>query len=303
MHWGTLKMTETLRFDNRVVVVTGAGAGLGRQHALMFGARGAKVVVNDLGGGVAGGGKSSAAAEGVVEEIKALGGEAVANFDSVEDGAKVIQTALDAFGTVDVVVNNAGIIRDAAFHKMTADDWDLVVRVHLKGAAEVTRAAWPIMRDKRYGRVVMTTSAAGIYGNFGQANYSAAKLGMYGLAKPLAEEGFSKSIFVNTIAPVAASRMTQSLLTEEQFNKIKPEWVSPLVGWLAHEHCTETKGLFEVGAGYFAKLRWERTLGRKFSTNAPLTPDDVMQHWDKITDFSDAQHPTSLADTTKIIFE
>ena len=227
----------------------------------------------------------------------------MANFDSVEDGAKVIQTALDAFGTVDVVVNNAGIIRDAAFHKMTEDEWDLVVRVHLKGAAEVTRAAWPIMRDKRYGRVIMTTSAAGIYGNFGQANYSAAKLGMYGLANTLAEEGFTKNIFVNTIAPVAASRMTQSLLTEEQFNKIKPEWVSPLVGWLAHERCTETKGLFEVGAGYVAKLRWERTRGRKFSTNAPFTPDDVEQQWVDITDFSDAQHPTSLADTTKIMFE
>ena len=165
-------MAEQLRYDGKVVIVTGAGNGLGRSHALMFGARGARVVVNDLGGGIHGDGKSSAAADKVVEEIKALGGQAVANYDSVEDGDRIVKTALDAFGTVDIVVNNAGILRDSSFHKMTVEDWSLIERVHLNGSFRVTHAAWPIMREKGYGRIVMTTSAAGIYGNFGQANYS-----------------------------------------------------------------------------------------------------------------------------------
>src|SRR5215471_18057098 len=165
-----------LRFDNRVVIVTGAGNGLGRSHALLFGSRGAKVVVNDLGGGHTGGGKSSAAADKVVEEIKAAGGEAVANYDSVEDGAKIVQCALDSFKRLDIVVNNAGILRDTSFHKLTPEDWDLIYRVHLLGSFRVTHAAWNHLRDQGYGRVVFTASAAGIYGNFGQTNYAMAKL-------------------------------------------------------------------------------------------------------------------------------
>ncbi|WP_447929897.1 SDR family NAD(P)-dependent oxidoreductase [Sphingopyxis fribergensis] len=290
-------MTEQLRFDNKVVIITGAGAGLGRSHALMFGARGAKVVVNDLGGDTAGGGKSSAAADKVVEEIKALGGEAVANYDSVEDGAKIVQTALDAFGTVDIVVNNAGILRDASFQKMSDADWDLILRVHLNGTKSVTQAAWPIMREKGYGRIVMTTSAAGIYGNFGQANYSAAKLGIYGLANTLAEEGRAKNILVNTIAPIAASRLTETVMPPELLANLKPEAVTPLVGWLAHESCEETKGLFEVGAGYIAKLRWERTQGHIFGSDRPFTPENVAQKWAKITDFTDSEHPAAVAET------
>ncbi len=296
-------MTEQLRFDNKVVIVTGAGAGLGRQHALMFGARGAKVVVNDLGGDIAGGGKSSAAADSVVEEIKALGGEAVANYDSVEDGAKIVQTALDTFGTVDVLINNAGILRDTSFAKMTEADWDLILRVHLGGTKAVTQAAWPILRDKAYGRIVMTTSAAGIYGNFGQANYSAAKLGIYGLANTLAEEGRAKNILVNTIAPIAASRLTETAFPEEFLANLKPEAVSPLVGWLAHESCTETKGLFEVGAGYIAKLRWERTRGHSFGTDRAFTPDDVARLWGKIGDFADAEHPVTVNDTFTAVMQ
>ncbi|MDE0856025.1 MAG: SDR family NAD(P)-dependent oxidoreductase [Nevskia sp.] len=179
-------MSDKLRYNGKVVIVTGAGNGLGKQHALLFGARGAKVVVNDLGGSIHGGGKSSAAADAVVQEIKALGGEAVANYDSVEDGAKIVQTALDAFGTIDIVINNAGILRDSSFQKMTPEDWDLIQRVHLKGSFAVSHAAWPVMRDKGYGRIVMTTSAAGIYGYFGQATYSAAKLGILGLSNTLA---------------------------------------------------------------------------------------------------------------------
>ncbi|MBC7975991.1 MAG: SDR family NAD(P)-dependent oxidoreductase, partial [Myxococcales bacterium] len=181
-------MADELRFDGKVVVITGAGAGLGRSHALLFAKRGAKVVVNDLGGTHTGAGKSSAAADKVVAEIKEAGGNAVANYDSVEDGDKIIKTAVDAFGRVDVVINNAGILRDTTFHKMTKDDWDLIYKVHLLGAFRVTHAAWPLMREQGYGRILFTTSAAGLYGNFGQANYSAAKLALVGLTQTLALE-------------------------------------------------------------------------------------------------------------------
>jgi NAD(P)-dependent dehydrogenase (short-subunit alcohol dehydrogenase family) len=293
-------MTESLRFDNRVVIVTGAGTGLGREHALMFGARGARVVVNDLGGDVLGHGRSSSAADKVVAEIKESGGVAVASHDSVENGEKIVQTALDAFGTVDVVVNNAGILRDSSFHKMTQDDWDLVLRVHLTGTKAVTQAAWPIMREKGYGRVVMTSSAAGIYGNFGQANYSAAKLGLVGFANTLGDEGRSKNILVNTIAPMAASRMTENLLPPEDLARLRPELVSPLVGWLAHETCTETKGVFEVGAGFIAKFRWERSRGRRFGDS--LSVEDVARQWSGVTDFADADHPSELVHSMKAVF-
>ncbi|AXQ29426.1 SDR family NAD(P)-dependent oxidoreductase [Solimonas sp. K1W22B-7] len=287
-------MSNELRYDGKVVIVTGAGNGLGRQHALMFGARGAKVVVNDLGGNIHGGGKSSAAADKVVEEIKALGGDAVANYDSVEDGASIVKTAVDAFGTVDIVINNAGILRDVSFHKMSVDDWNLIVRVHLNGSFAVSHAAWPIMRDKGYGRIVMTTSAAGIYGNFGQANYSAAKLALVGLANTLAQEGRSKNVHVNTIAPIAGSRLTETVLPPELLDALKPEYVSPLVGWLCHEDCKETGGLFEVGAGYHAKLRWERTRGHSFKLGRGFGPEEVAKNWGKVTDFKDGEYPTNI---------
>jgi NAD(P)-dependent dehydrogenase (short-subunit alcohol dehydrogenase family) len=287
-------MAEQLRYDNKVVIVTGAGNGLGKQHALLFGARGARVVVNDLGGNIHGGGRSSAAADQVVAEIKALGGEAVANYDSVEDGARIVQTALDAFGTIDIVINNAGILRDTSFQKMTVEDWDLIQRVHLKGSFAVSHAAWPIMRDKGYGRIVMTTSAAGIYGNFGQANYSAAKLGILGLSNTLAIEGRNKNVHCNTIAPIAGSRLTETVLPPELIAELKPEFVSPLVGWLAHEDCKETGGLFEVGAGYIGKLRWERSRGHSFKLGRAFGPDEVAAQWHKITDFKDAEHPADI---------
>jgi len=283
-----------LRFDGRVAIVTGAGGGLGRSHALLLGSLGAKVVVNDLGGAATGGGKSSAAADKVVEEIKALGGEAVANYDSVEHGESIVKTALDAFGTVDIVINNAGILRDVSFAKMTQADWDLILKVHLTGSMSVSHAAWPIMREKGYGRIIMTTSAAGIYGNFGQANYCAAKLGIAGLANCLAEEGRGKNIFVNTIAPIAASRLTETVMPPELLKHLNPEAVSPLVAWLSHESCQETKGLFEVGAGYIAKLRWERAQGNVFALGKKFSIDDVASRWSKITDFTDAEHPTSV---------
>lgn len=292
-----------LRFDGRVAIVTGAGGGLGRQHALTLAARGCKVLVNDLGGSAQGDGKSSSAADRVVEEIRAAGGEAVANYDSVENGEAIVKTALDAFGTVDIVINNAGILRDVSFAKLARADWDLVLRVHLNGSMSVSHAAWPIMREKGYGRIVMTTSAAGIYGNFGQANYCAAKLGILGLANCLAEEGRSKNIFVNTIAPLAASRLTETVMPPELLKLLKPEAVSPLVAWLAHENCQETKGLFEVGAGYIAKLRWERTEGYFFPNGRAFSVDDVARRWDKITDYSASTHPSTTTESVGPILD
>ncbi len=287
-------MSNELRFDGKVALVTGAGNGLGRTHALLLAARGAKVVVNDLGGTATGGGKSSAAADKVVAEIKAAGGEAVANYDSVEDGAKIVQTALDTFKRIDIVVNNAGILRDTTFHKMTQEDWDLIYRVHTLGSFRVTHAAWPLMRDQGSGRIIFTASAAGIYGNFGQANYAMAKLGLVGLSNTLALEGAKKNVHSNVIAPLAGSRLTETVLPKELVDQLKPELVSPLVAWLAHERCEENGGLFEVGGGFMGKLRWERTEGKSFPVGRPLTPDAVAAAWGEVTDFSKATHPSNV---------
>jgi len=288
-------MSKELRFDDKVAIVTGAGNGLGKSHALLLASRGAKVVVNDLGGDIHGdGNRSSAAADAVVEEIKAAGGEAVANYDSVTDGDKIVQTAMDAFGTVDIVINNAGILRDVSFAKMTDKDFDLILDVHLKGTYSVTHAAWPIMKEKGYGRIIMTTSAAGIYGNFGQANYCAAKLGITGLANSLAIEGRKANICVNTIAPIAGSRLTETVLPPDLIEKLKPEYVSPLVAWLTHEGCEETGGLYEVGAGFIGKLRWQRSSHGVFNTANDLSPEQVEASWNKVTDFTDADNPTDI---------
>lgn len=292
-----------LRFDGRVVIVTGAGAGLGRQHALTFAARGAKVVVNDLGGAKDGSGRSYRAAYEVVEEIRALGGEAVANHDSVENGQAIVDIAVKTYGTVDVIINNAGILRDVSFHNMKQEDWDLVTRVHLNGSMSVTHAAWPIFRAKGYGRVIMTTSAAGLYGNFGQANYSAAKMGVIGLANTLGEEGAGKGIHVNTIAPLAASRLTESLLPPEVANLLKPEAVSPLVAWLCHQDCTENKGIFEVGAGYISKVRWQRSQGVCLPSSSGFSAEDIQASWSKITDFSASSHPANAIDALSPILK
>lgn len=295
-------MSKEMRFDDRVVVITGAGAGLGRSHALDFASRGAKVVVNDLGGGGHGEGKSSEAADKVVEEIIEAGGEAVANYDSVEDGAAIIRTALDNFDRVDVLVNNAGILRDASFAKMTDEDWDLIYRVHVLGAYKVTKAAWPIMLEQGYGRIVNTASAAGIYGNFGQANYSFAKRGLIGFTNTLAIEGTRKGIKANVIAPVAGSRLTESILPKEVIEALKPEYVTPLVIRLCAQDSEETGQLFEVGAGWISKLRWERSKGVCFPPNEGLSAEQVSAAWDQIGDFTDAEHPESIQDTFGPVF-
>ncbi len=284
-----------LRFDGRVAIITGAGNGLGRAHALLLASRGCKVVVNDLGGAATGGGKSGAAADKVVEEIKAAGGEAVANYDSVEDGDKVVQTALDTWKRVDILVNNAGILRDTSFVKMTDDDWDLIMRVHVRGAYKTTKAAWDHMRNANYGRVIFTASAAGIYGNFGQTNYAAAKMGVIGLSNTLALEGKKYGIQVNTIAPIAASRLTETVAgMKDLLPKLSPEYVSPLVAWLANEACQDTGGLFEVGGGVFTKLRWERTKGKALKLGRAIQPEQVQKAWSEVCNFANADHPTDI---------
>ncbi|HLU68363.1 MAG TPA: SDR family NAD(P)-dependent oxidoreductase [Kofleriaceae bacterium] len=296
-------MSDELRFDDRVAIVTGAGNGLGRSHALLLAARGAKVVVNDLGGGIHGEGKSQRAADAVVDEIVKAGGVAVANYDSVEDGAKIVKTALDAFGRVDIVVNNAGILRDVSFAKMSPEDWELIYRVHVKGSFAVTHAAWPHMREQKYGRVIMTASAAGIYGNFGQANYGMAKLGLVGLSNTLAIEGRKNNVHVNTIAPIAGSRLTETVLPKELIEALRPEFVSPLLAYLCHESCEETGGLFEVGGGFFAKLRWERARGKTFRLGRAITPESVRDSWKEIASFDKAEHPDTIAASMQPIME
>jgi len=292
-----------IRFDDRVVIITGAGNGLGRSHALDFGKRGAKVVVNDLGGSGFGEGADQRVADVVVDEIKAAGGEAVANYDSVTDGDKIVQTAMDAFGRVDVVVNNAGILRDKSFQKMTDEDWDLIFDVHVRGAYKVTHAAWPLMREQGYGRIVFTTSAAGIYGNFGQTNYSAAKLAQLGMAQTLAAEGHKKNILVNTIAPIAGSRLTETVMSKEIVDLLKPEFVTPLVVKLCDENSDITNGLYEVGAGFVAEVRWERTQGAYLDTESGFEAEDIDANWKRITDFTDATYPANIGEANKALFK
>uniref|UniRef100_A0A3B4T5X5 Hydroxysteroid (17-beta) dehydrogenase 4 n=1 Tax=Seriola dumerili TaxID=41447 RepID=A0A3B4T5X5_SERDU len=271
---------------------------MGVEYALAFAERGASVIVNDLGADTKGGGKSSAAADKVVEEIRAKGGKAVANYDSVEDGEKLIQAALDAFGRI------------GAYCFCMAELWlsklipilNLIQRVHLRGSFLVTRAAWNHMKNQKFGRIIMTASAAGIYGNFGQANYSAAKLGMLGLANTLAVEGRKYNIYCNTIAPVAGSRLTETVMPPDLVASLKPEYVAPLVLWLCHDQCQENGGLFEVGAGWIGKLRWERTQGHIVrQKNQPMNPEAVRDQWDKICDFTDATKPTNVQESLQSI--
>ncbi len=296
-------MSNAYRFDGKVVVVTGAGNGLGRAHALGFAKAGAKVVVNDLGGSHRGEGQSPAAADQVVADIRAAGGEAVANYDSVEAGERIVQAALDAFGRIDVLVNNAGILRDVSFAKLTAEDWELVYRVHVLGALKTTQAAWPHFRAQKSGRVLFTTSAAGLYGNFGQANYAAAKMALVGLANTLAIEGEKNNIRVNTIAPIAGSRLTETVLPSDLIAALKPELVTPLVLRLCHDSFTETGGLYEVGGGFFAKVRLERARGKTFRLGRTVTPADLERAWPDIAGFADASHPTNLMESMGPVLE
>ncbi|HAY67652.1 MAG TPA: short-chain dehydrogenase [Acidimicrobiaceae bacterium] len=278
-------MTEQLGFDGRVAIVTGGGGGLGREHALMLASRGALVVVNDLGGAVDGTGSDKGAAERVVDEIKRAGGEAVADTNSVataEGGAAIVQTALDAYEHVDIVINNAGILRDKAFHNMTPEQFESVLDVHLRGAFHVTQPAWPHLRKQNYGRVVLTSSAAGVFGNFGQVNYGAAKMALVGFANALAIEGVRYNILANAITPVAETRMTEDLIAGGGLaGKIGSEYVAPLVTYLCHESCEATGRVFTVGGGRVAEVFIAEGPG---FVDVDLSPESIRDHWDEVVD-------------------
>ncbi len=288
-------MNGKLDYKGRVAVITGAGNGLGRSHALLLASRGAHVVVNDLGGGISGEGKGSAeAADAVVAEIRAAGGDAIADAHNVLDGDRIVETALDAYGRVDILICNAGILRDRSFRKMSDAEWRDVVEVHLHGSYKTARAAWPAMSEQGYGRLVFTASAAGLYGNFGQTNYSAAKLGTYGLVRSLAVEGAAKNIRANCIAPLAASRMAGTVFSDEMMAKMQPDAVSPLVAYLCHEDCPVNGALFEVGGGWAAQVRWERAAGAAFDPSAPHSIEDIARRWCEVTGFDGGDHPDDV---------
>jgi NAD(P)-dependent dehydrogenase (short-subunit alcohol dehydrogenase family) len=276
--------------QDRVIVVTGAGGGLGREYALTLAKEGASVVVNDLGGARDGTGSGSAMADEVVKEITDAGGRAVANYDSVaetEGAENIVKTALDEFGKIDGIVSNAGILRDGTFHKMPFENWDAVLKVHLYGGYNVIRAAWPHFREQGYGRVVVATSTSGLFGNFGQANYSAAKLGLVGLINTLAQEGAKYNIKTNALAPIAATRMTQDILPPEVFEKITPEYVAPVVAYLCTEEVPDTASIFIVGGGKVQRAALFQNDGVTFS-NVPSV-DDVAAKWNEIDDLSGAK--------------
>jgi NAD(P)-dependent dehydrogenase (short-subunit alcohol dehydrogenase family) len=283
----------SLRFDGKVAVITGAGGGLGKAYAIALAQRGAKVVVNDLGGSHSGSGASTRAADVVVEELRAMGAAAEANYNSVEDGDKIIETAIQAFGRVDILINNAGILRDVSFAKMTQNDWDLINTVHLKGVYKCTKAAWPHMIQHGFGRIVNVTSAAGVYGNFGQVNYSTAKSGIMGFTKSCALEGVRKNVLSNCICPLAQSRMTETVLPKDMLNFLKPGAIVPVVLFMCHESSDANGEIIEAGGGWHAKIRVERAKGTYIP--GEFSVEDVQQHWERIGDFTETQHPTLIA--------
>jgi NAD(P)-dependent dehydrogenase (short-subunit alcohol dehydrogenase family) len=291
-----------MRFDGRVAIITGAGGGLGRCHALELARRGAKVLVNDLGGALDGSGASSSAAQRVVDEITASGGQAAANHDSVATpagGQAIVQAALTAFGRVDVLVNNAGILRDKAFHKMDPAMVDAVLDVHLKGAFYVSQPAFALMREQGYGRIISTSSASGLFGNFGQANYGAAKAGLAGLTRVLALEGAGHGIKANAIAPIASTRMTQDLLGDLA-SQVSPESVSPVVAYLAHQDCSVNGNVYSVAGGRIARIFVAETQGVVLPEITAEAVRDQMAGIDQ-PGAAGYHQPASLDDETTII--
>jgi NAD(P)-dependent dehydrogenase (short-subunit alcohol dehydrogenase family) len=293
-----------LRYDGRVAIVTGAGQGLGRQHALELAGRGAKVVVNDLGGALDGTGASTGPAADVVAEIKKNGGEAAASTDNVataEGAEAIVRTALDAFGRVDIVVNNAGILRDKSFKNMSPEEFDQVIAVHLRGSFLVTHAAWPHLREQAYGRVIMTSSPAGLFGNFGQANYSSAKMGLVGLTKTLAAEGAKYDIKVNAIAPIAWTRMTEDLFPADFKDKLSVELVTPVVAWLVHESNESSGETYTVGGGRVARVIVAE--GPGFTKKDGLSVEDVRDNWQQINQTEPYLLAKNIGEQTAALFQ
>ena len=292
---------DEIRFDGRVAVITGAGGGLGRVYALELAKRGAKIVVNDFGGARDGAGEGSATpAQKVVEEIKAAGGEAVANYDNVatpEGGEKIVKAALDAYGTVDILINNAGILRDKSILKMEPETWKAVLDVHLHGAFHVTKPAFAVMKEKGYGRIIMTTSAAGLYGNFGQTNYSSAKMGLVGFMNTLKLEGAKYDIKVNTVAPVAASRLMADIIPPDLLEKMKPEFVAPLVLYLCSEKCPVTGRIYNAGVGFYNRAAVMTSPGTVIGDGKKVpTVEEVGAAWERIMSLKGAKELGQLND-------
>ncbi|MCP3958376.1 MAG: SDR family NAD(P)-dependent oxidoreductase [bacterium] len=295
----------SIRFDDRVAIVTGAGQGLGRCYALYLAERGARVVINDLGGALDGAGSDASLADSVAAEIRAAGGGAVVSTDSVSDrdgAARIVQTALDTWGRADILINNAGILRDKMFTRMNMDDFEAVVAVHLLGTAYVTRAAFPVMRKQSYGRIVMTTSAAGLFGNLGQANYAAAKLGIVGLMNALKIEGKKTGVKVNAVAPVADTRMGARVYPDFFKRMIRPELVAAAVAYLASEQCQTSGDILVTAAGYFAKVQMVEAQGVTFEPDAEVTPEMVAERFGEITDMSAAVPHDTAMDAMKSLF-
>ncbi len=290
-------MTAELGFDGKVAIVSGAGGGLGRQHALLLASRGALVVVNDLGGALDGSGSDVGAAQKVVNEVKSLGGEAVADTNSVatpEGGAAIVKTAVDNFGRVDIVINNAGILRDKSFHNMSPELMNPVFDVHLKGAFHVTQPAFVLMREQGYGRIISTSSAAGIFGNFGQTNYGAAKMGLVGFTRVLAVEGAKYNIKANAIAPLALTRMTESMFGNIG-EKLAPDFIAPVVAYLAHEECPVSGEVYSVGGGRVARVFIAETQGY---FNGKLSIEDVRDNFEKIRNEDGYVVPANIGEET-----
>ncbi|NWG03491.1 MAG: SDR family oxidoreductase [Syntrophaceae bacterium] len=293
-----------ISFKDKVAVVTGAGAGLGRSYAIFLASRGAKVVVNDLGGSWDGVGQSKTAAMRVVEEIQAAGGKAVPNFDSVADpeaAQNIIRAALDNFGTIDILVCNAGILRDKTFLKMSLNDFDLVMKVHLMGTVYTARAAFPVMKEKSYGRIVMTTSVAGLFGNFGQTNYSTAKMGIIGFMNSLKLEAQKYNILINTIAPSAATRLNEpsGFFPKEISPFLRSELVTAMVAYLCSDQCQSTGYILSAGGGYFSRVQIVEGQGIRFDPSDDITPEIIFENFSKITDMKNAVGHFSATDGIK----
>ena len=294
----------SIRFDDQVAIVTGAGGGIGKEHALELARRGAKVVVNDLGGSVDGSGTSDAA-EAVVQQIKDAGGEAMANGASVTDLSAIqdmVKEVMDKWGRIDILVNNAGILRDKSFHNVTLDDFNLVMDVHFQGTLNCTHTIYPIMREQGYGRIVFTSSSSGVYGNFGQSNYGAAKMAIVGLMNTLKIEGQKYNVFSNSITPVAYTRLTEGLIPEDFGKNLQPEYVTPAVIYLSGKDAPNGV-IIAAGAGVYARIITHETMGVSLGTGEDMTPENIAANWDTISDMDDARALQNGGEQTLKIFE